>query len=1214
MSDKFTINEALEHSLEYFQGNELAASVFVNKYSLKDNDGSVLEPTPHEMHQRLAAEFARIDAEKYGFDYDKRFDVYFDALKNFARIVLQGSPMSAVGNKYQRMSASNCVVVQSPKDSVNGIFASGTELAELYKRRCGVGIDISTLRPDGAAVNNAARTTSGAWSFANFYSDITRMIGQCIAKDERVLTDYGLQAIQDISPGDKVWTKKGFIPVKKLWSNGIKKIFKLETTEGFSIKASMDHIFLTEADGRLVEKRLGEFELGDSIVLIPGTWRENSNADPLIPAKYIKKAYNNSNRLNEHITILFNTEPTEITQDLAYLLGQMYGDGYVQYDKFKEPTKISIACAHPAVQNQVCKAIKNCFGIDPAIKPGDGALSNVHIHSKIICNWLALNGLLKEKSNKIKIPTKILKAASNIQMSFLAGFFDADGTNGKFKKGYVFTTTSFDFASDIQTILMSNGIISKRHVENRQDKGWKDLYTIAITGSHAQKALVSCIEGGSFPAIKIYEKFISKRDNYLTPYKASSLNVNHNKYKFIPDESQYISANAYLQIKQAGEDSANDGLLIKSSVQAIIEFDEEETFDLELPEEHLFWCEGFYVHNSARRGALMITMDIHHPDVIKFSTMKHDLTKVTGANISVRLSDEFLQAVEDDTEYEQRWPCEGTPKVRHTVPARMVWETIINSATKTAEPGLILWGNMLRNLPAHCYPQFKTISTNPCSEIALSAYDSCRLISLNLTGYVRHAFKQESHFDFDAFKKDAALAMQMADNLVDIELELIDRIKEVCGGDAEETLWNKLYEAGRTGRRTGLGTHGLGDTLAQLGIKYDSKRAIQIVEEIYETLRNTAYETSINLAEVRGAFPAFDWEKEKDCTFFERMPKELVSRMATVGRRNISLLTQAPTGSVSIISKVGEFDAFNVSSGVEPVFRNSYTRRKKINSNDTGARVDFVDVVGDKWQEYKVFHSNVKSYLDMNGLSDHANLPDYFVTSDQIDWRKRIEIQSAEQKFIDHSISSTINLPTGTSSDVVGALYLDAWKKGLKGVTVYVDGSRDGVLVEKKEAKKNLITEVPKRPDILASETHKIKVDFGDGTPRNAYVTVSFFPETRRPYEIFVIGPYQGLGEQDLQILELTARTTSMNLRHGVPIRYICEQFDKIGGQYVFSIPTNIAKLLSKYSDEEKTSENMTSREETPMSKCPNCKKRTYVLSGGCGTCVDPDCAYSGCS
>jgi ribonucleoside-diphosphate reductase alpha chain len=870
---EFTYEQAYRHSLEYFNGNELAAKVFVDKYALRNKTG-LMEQTPAQMHDRLALEFARIDA-KYGADKEMRFVQYRNALDKFARIVPQGSPMAAIGNPFQILSASNCLVIASPEDSISGIFRAGQELAQLFKRRAGTGIDISTLRPDGMPVNNAARTTTGAWSFAEFYSFVTKMIAQ-----------------------------------------------------------------------------------------------------------------------------------------------------------------------------------------------------------------------------------------------------------------------------------------------------------------------------------------------------------------------------------------------------------------------------------KGRRGALMITMDVHHPDVVKFATMKHDLTKVNHANVSIRLSDEFMKAVDEDKEYEQRFPCEGEPSISKKVRARDVWNVIVDSATKTAEPGLIFWDAMLRNLPAHTYKEFKSLTTNPCSEIILSAYDSCRLVSINLTGYVRNAFDANKvKFDFDAFKEDVTLATRMCDNIVDIELELIARIRDAACSDemicdnhelrrilgkagvpqeyidaslkkitdfSETGLWDKLWQAGNNGRRTGLGTHGLADTLAQLRIKYDSDSAVAMVNEIYRTLRDEAYAASVELAKERGSFPVFDWETERDCDFIKRLPPVLQDDIAKYGRRNISLLTQAPTGSVSLLSKVGESNYFNVSSGVEPVFRNKYTRRKKVNEGDQDARVDFVDATGDAWQHFEVHHGNVDYYLGANPDKSIDALPDFFVTSDEIDWQSRVTLQGAEQVWIDHSISSTINLPKDTKPDVVGGLYLEAWKGGLKGVTVYVDGSRDGVLISEADVKdeeiKKLKGEIddlrkqknnpapksvrsPKRPELLPSETHKVKVDFGDDKPRNAYVTVSFFPGTKRPYEILIIAPYSGLSDKDLQILELTARTTSMNLRHGLPLLFICEQLDKIGGQYIFSLPTNISKVLRHYLSEDKNSippesvsfweapeepepeepEGDTKTGEVTwddggLSKCPNCHKRTYRMTGQvCGQCEDPDCLHNGC-
>lgn len=837
---KYSKEEASRDSKVYFAGDALCADVFVNKYALRDTDDKFDDNTPDLLHQRLASEFARIDAEKYGLNFEERYAVYYDALKNFQRIVAQGSPMAAVGNPYQVMSASNCVVVESPEDSIAGIMKTGTELAQLFKRRAGCGVDISTLRPDGLTVNNAARTTSGAWSFADYYSYITRMIAQ-----------------------------------------------------------------------------------------------------------------------------------------------------------------------------------------------------------------------------------------------------------------------------------------------------------------------------------------------------------------------------------------------------------------------------------NSRRGALMVTIDVHHPDVEKFATMKKDLTKVTGANVSIRLSDEFLKAVDEDQEYEQRWPCEGAPVIRKKVSARQVWKTIIDNATLTAEPGLIFWDRMTKRLPAHSYDKFKSRSTNPCSEICLSAYDSCRLISINLTGYVRNAFEPSRSFDWKLFESDIAIAMQMVDNLVDLELELIEKIIDVCDGPEEKALWAKLWNAGQEGRRTGLGTHGLGDMLAQLCIKYDSQEALDFVDKLYEILRNKAYETSVSLAEIRGPFPAFNWETERENEYIRDLPAELLQRMSKVGRRNISLLTQAPTGSISILSKCGEFNRFNISSGVEPVFRISYTRRKKINPNDVNSRVDFVDGMGDKWQEYNVYHGNVLSYMekiekiDVSDLEDEKTqnrlieavkrLPDYFVTSDQINWQFRVALQGAEQKYLCHSISATINLPKGTTSDVVGGIYLAGWKKGLKGVTVYVDGSRDGVLITETKKDKKLATEIgarpaavvrmdaPKRPKELPCEIHHCQVNgkqwialvgLLEGEPYEMFGGFSEMISLPKKYKNGVLvrraqGKYElhvKVDEEDEIVvkdilsafnnaeLAWVTRLVSTSLRHGTPVSFLSEQLSKEGKINDFN--KVLSRVLKKYiKDGEKVKSS---------AKCGSCGSTDLKYQEGCPTCLS--CGYTKCN
>jgi ribonucleoside-diphosphate reductase alpha chain len=458
------------------------------------------------------------------------------------------------------------------------------------------------------------------------------------------------------------------------------------------------------------------------------------------------------------------------------------------------------------------------------------------------------------------------------------------------------------------------------------------------------------------------------------------------------------------------------------------------------------------VGQNGRRGALMITLDVNHPDVAQFIEMKADKKAVTGANVSVKITDGFMEAMRADEDFTLQWPVDAEePEVVQDVKARDLWELIVKQATENAEPGLIMWDNVEEYLPAQCY--WDHVSTNPCSEIPLSPYDSCRLISINLKNFVVDPFTKDARFDFQKFASVVTVAMRLNDDLVDLELEALEEIRDkACDTPDEKALWEKLYDAAEQGRRTGLGTHGLADCLARLRLRYDGEDGLDMVDKIYRLFRDAAYNESINLAEERGTFPLFDWQKEMDNAYIQRLPVSLRSRMSKVGRRNVSILTCAPTGSVSIESQT--------SSGVEPVFRNKYTRRRKISHGDTETIPDHIDEMGDRWEEFTVYHHNVEDYFehlsDKYGRTERGEaLPEFFVTSDQIDWSRRVDLQAIQQRYIDHSISSTINLPRGTKPKVVGELYMRAWEKGLKGVTVYVEGSRDGVLVSCDETPEN---------------------------------------------------------------------------------------------------------------------------------------------------------------
>ena len=636
------------------------------------------------------------------------------------------------------------------------------------------------------------------------------------------------------------------------------------------------------------------------------------------------------------------------------------------------------------------------------------------------------------------------------------------------------------------------------------------------------------------------------------------------------------------------------------------------------------------IGQDGRRGALLLSMDVRHPDVQKFVTMKHDLTKVTGANVSVRVTNDFMKAVMADDDFELRFPVDAEePTVKENIRARDLWDLIIESATKTAEPGLLLWDNIIDNLPAHCYKDkgFRTLTTNPCGELPLSAADSCRLISINLKNFVDNPFEKNASFNFDKFKQVVSLAARLSDDLVELELEKLQNIKYVADEQDEKELWTKLYETCSNGRRTGLGTHGLADAVACLGHAYDSKKAEEIIDKIYETLKIATYEESVELAKERGSFPVFEWDLEKDNAFIKRLPTALQEKIKKFGRRNISLLTNAPTGSVSILSQT--------SSGIEPVFRNSYTRRRKMDHNEKGEKADFVDSLGDAWKEFKVYHHNVKQYMRKNSVE---KVPEFFTESDQIDWLRRVDIQATIQKHIDHSISSTINLPKGTSPDVVGQIYKKGWEKGLKGVTVYVDGSRDGVLItddNKKESTAFSQRSAPKRPDELSCEIHRptiqgeewtILVGLMDGKPYEIMGGLSTLVEIPKKYTegVIIKNPRKStnsiydlsVGEGDSRFIiknivkvfdnpnhSVVTRVLSLSLRHGADVQYVVEQLRKDRDSDMFSFSKVIARVLKKYI---KDGTRATDK------KCPECGAEELVYIEGCVTCGE--CGYSKCS
>ncbi len=492
------------------------------------------------------------------------------------------------------------------------------------------------------------------------------------------------------------------------------------------------------------------------------------------------------------------------------------------------------------------------------------------------------------------------------------------------------------------------------------------------------------------------------------------------------------------------------------------------------------------VAQNGRRGALMLTIDIAHPDVADFVTIKQDLSKITGANISIRLSDEFMKAVDNDEEFTHRFPIDAPieqAEYTKTVKAKNLWNTIIECAHNTAEPGLIFWDRQHWYSTSSVYPEFKNSSTNPCSEIAMQGGDSCRLIAINLYNFVENPFTDKAKFNFEKFYEITYESQRLMDDLVELELEHVDRILEKIDSDPEPDYikadevqtWKLLQDTGRKGRRTGLGFTALADAVAALGLHFDSDESLAVVDEIMKTKLQAEFDSSIDMSIERGSFEAWNPTFENQSEFVQMMQKEfkpLYERMMQFGRRNISVSTVAPTGSLSLLAQT--------SSGIEPVFLTHYKRRRKVNVNDDNVTISFVDDSGDAWEEFDVYHPRLKTWMEVTGDENIKDSPYYGSTAPEIDWMKRVEMQALVQKYVTHSISSTINLPSDVSVDKVGEIYLESWKKGLKGITVYRDGSRSGVLVsadEKKEEKESVVSTpiVSKRPNKLDAEIIKFQ-------------------------------------------------------------------------------------------------------------------------------------------
>ena len=672
------------------------------------------------------------------------------------------------------------------------------------------------------------------------------------------------------------------------------------------------------------------------------------------------------------------------------------------------------------------------------------------------------------------------------------------------------------------------------------------------------------------------------------------------------------------------------------------------------------------VAQDGRRGALMLSVSIKHPDSEAFIDAKMTEGKVTGANVSVRIDDEFMKAVEAQSEYTQTYPIDSEePKYKKTIDAVALWRKIVHNAWQSAEPGVLFWDTITRESVPDCYADlgFKTISTNPCGEIPLCPYDSCRLIAINLYSFVVNPFMKDAYFDYDLFRKHVAAAQRMMDDIIDLEMEKIDRILAKIESDPETlevkttelNLWNKIRRKTLQGRRTGVGTTGEGDMIAAMGLRYGTVEATDFSVEVHKTLALAAYGSSVNMAKERGAFEVFDAEREKNNPFINRLKEadpKLYEDMVKYGRRNIACLTIAPTGTTSLMTQT--------TSGIEPVFLPVYKRRRKVNPNDPSVRIDFVDENGDAFEEYVVYHHKFITWMQINGIQvkqDYSQeeidelikrSPYYKATSNDINWLEKVNMQGRIQKWVDHSISVTINLPSDVSEDLINDLYLQAWKVGCKGCTVYRDGSRSGVLVatqkeKKKEKEKEVIAveehNVLKRPieleaDVVRFQNNKEKwiafIGLVNGKPYEIFTGLAddddgiFCPKSVSKGKIIKAIDELGNKRYDFQFINKRGYKTTIEglsdkfnpeywnyaklisgvLRYGMPIDKVIKLVNslELNSESINTWKMGVERALKKY---------LPNGTQASGQKCPHCGQETLVYQEGCLICTS--CGTSRC-
>lgn len=1134
--------DAIKKSIEYFNGDELAASVFVDKYALKNEDGDVLEATPDELHKRLAKEFARIE-QKYPNPLSE--DEIYESIKNFKYIVPQGSPMAGIGNNNQIMSISNCFVIGSPEDSYGGIMKSDEELAQLMKRRAGVGLDISKIRPKGTKTKNAAKTTDGIAVFMERFSNTCREVAQ-----------NGRRGAEMISISIHHPEVETFINIKQ----DKKKV------TGANISVKLTDEFMNAV------KNNTEYEQ---------RWPVDSS-EPII-----KKIVNARKIWNQIIECAWNSaEP-----------GLLFWDNVEKYtpaDIYEMFKSISTNPCQPAWATVLTPSgIRNFSDIDVGDKiwSSEGWTTVVNKWSsgiKDVYEYKTTCGIFYGTENH-----RVISNGSKVEAK------DANSID-------MLPNEYTDVVNLDPQDIMDGLVIGDGSVHGASNNlvylivGKKDTDYISSEVSHLMTKYRPGIKEGSWEITSTVDASELPK-TYLR--KIPTRFVHGSKEKVCGFLRGLFTANGTVSgqrvcLKATSFDVIKDVMFMLSSIG----------------------IRSYYSTNKTKENVFDNgTYTIRENYDINITTDREKFYKSIGFIQKYKM--EKLQKLISKMGKADK-PNKKTYEIKETkfVSTEEVFDITVDNNSHTYWTG--------------------GLNVSNCGEINLSPYDSCRLIAQNVLSFVKNAYTKDAYFDWNLFDKYTQMAQRYMDDIVDIELEQINKILNKIEADPESddikrrelTLWNNIKFACENGRRTGLGITALGDALAALGIKYGSEESIQMTEKIYKALALAAYKSSITMAKERGSFKVFDYEKEKDHVFVSKIINELDDEYKEMykqyGRRNIALTTTAPTGSVSILTQT--------SSGIEPVFMLSYSRRKKINPSEN-TEPDFVDAMGDKWTTHKVYHHELKRWMDVTGESDETKSPWYGGTAQDIDWVASVDLQAAAQKWVCHSISKTCNLPNNATKETVADVYMRAWESGCKGFTVYRDGCRDGVLIttDKKEEVVFQEHNAPKRPESLECDIHQVKikgeawtifVGLMEGKPFELMGGKSSFVNISKKITKGKLVKNSKKGGANKSIYDLHygdddaptvikdvvrtfenptqgefSRILSLALRHGSPVQYVVEQLQKDEEGDLYSFSKVLARVLKTYiKDGVKI-----------KAICSNCGSNNLIYHEGCLMCAD--CGHGKC-